>query len=161
METVPALVCQDRFPAPRFLLFSSPALCGKLKSVREPTPPGSGSERSANIDVVRQDGSFPPVWKSSGVGSRLVNPLLQQTNKVDVCRLNRARGPGLGGVTLNPSHMGASYLENVWRFSSGVGRGHFWSHVTLPQPRLVGIRLTGRVPGAAHMVDSSEQSFWE
>lgn len=54
-------------------------------------PQGSGSNGSINIDVVRQDGSFPPVWKSKGVRSHLVTLLLQQTNKVEVCRLNSAQ----------------------------------------------------------------------
>lgn len=54
-----------------------------------PGPRGSGSKGLINIDVVRQDGSFPPVWKSRGVRSHLVSLLLQQTNKVEVCRLNR------------------------------------------------------------------------
>lgn len=53
---------------------------------------GAVAKGLVNIDVVRQDGSFPPVWKSRGVRSHLVNLLLQQTNKVEVCRLNRAEG---------------------------------------------------------------------
>lgn len=51
----------------------------------------SGSKRLVNIDVVRQDGSFPPVWKAKKVMSHFNSLLLQHTNKVEVCRLNRAK----------------------------------------------------------------------
>lgn len=96
---------------------------------------GAVAKGSVNIDVVRQDGSFPPVWKSRGVRSHLVNLLLQQTNKVEVCRLNRAEGGvprcWVAGnkVTLKPFTWGWSYPEAIstplW-ISSHVWMGSVW-----------------------------------
>lgn len=72
---------------PQFFPFSFPA--GNKCVFEREGPRGSSSNDSINIDIVRQDGSFPPLWKSREVRSHCVSPLFQQTNKVEMCRLHR------------------------------------------------------------------------
>lgn len=111
--------------------------------------PGSGSRGLVNIDIVRQDGSFPSAWKSRGVGSQLVKLLLQQTNKREVCRLNRAEAccTTLLRAPLNHFTWDWSYLETVWQFAHQDYQSQFNPHMNVLQPRLDGISMTGKVSG--------------
>lgn len=122
VKTFHVLVCQDHFSSPmetnippKFFPFSLPA--GNKCVFERGGPRGSSSNDSINIDIVRQDDSFPPLWKSREVRSHCVSPLFQQTNKVEVCRLNSAEAWAPVALTrciLGPSYVGLKLPGKVW-----------------------------------------------
>lgn len=81
-------IFQLSWKPPSCLRFSFVLSKQEIKVCVKPDPCGSSSKELINIDVVRQEVSSPPLWKPKGVRSHLVSLLLQQTNKVEVCRLN-------------------------------------------------------------------------